>query len=474
MAVTTRTRRVTPPPAQGATTASSKAVAETLVRFRAIRGPVPVLPAALVAASAALEAEEALRTDAPHTRDGRRSNPLPVYWAGAGTPRDAALATWRAAIAASAAGDRTVDWRALRLDRRDGALYRAGGQGLAVTEHALGQLLTIVGPCYPRALTTVTSAAPYVAAAALAEHVAASSRGAADPVVVRLGRLNNEPMVRAVVTPRHSLAAFDDLALARVLEGALPADARVGVSRAALGRETRGWAYVPGPAQTGLDLSVHWRNSETGEARLAFRAGVRIRALDVHLVSGATVSVEVAAATGGTERNHTLPTVGTEPLATAHPGAGIRPGVLLTDAQRERIADDRMRASYEGAVAAAEALAAAWAVALTSYPDGVAPQGAFMLEVLEDLMRERGLVPADADLQGLRKVLTDDARLQGLPRYSAAHVAAGFAVLAVSRDAEGNPRTWEEAERLQRLAGRWAMAGWDAKAHQRLRGNEEV
>lgn len=472
-AVTTRARRTASPAApQGLTPESGPAVQATLAAARALLTAMPASPVLLDALHAALSREEALRASPLLTVDGRRANPLPLRWYGRGQPMGEAFERWAQEIRASTAGDVTVDWRALRLDRRDGALFRAGGAGLPATEHALGQLLGVVGPAYGRALPAVVSAMPAAAGVAWVQHVAAAKRGVADPVVLRLGRTaTGERVVRAAVTPRHSLAAFDDAALAATLLPLVPADAEVGLVRSALGVETRGWASMRGPDKT-VDLTVHWRNSETGQARLGFRGGVCIRALDAHVVGR---PVEVASEDGATERNHTLPTVATVALQRAYPGLNLPSSGLLSDEHRAGIARERMRASFEGATAASEALASAWAVALTSFPGGrtsAPPRGEHHVAVVMDALEEAGLAPATELREAFVKVLTDEQRLTALPYLSAAHVAGVYAVLASRADREGVTVTWEEAERLQRIAGRWAMAGWDAKAHAALARGE--
>lgn len=454
-------------------------------------------------------------------RDGLQRDPRGLEYVGVeGARLNEVLADLERAVDLEDCRDVRADWTTLRLDRRDGYLYResrtagealTGGPAIAVTDHSIGQLvgvLTAGGTGWRSTSAAFGGVSPSVRALLLLELQATAKRERSENVVVRTALrqieesdgvrfgapsyvMRSERVARAVVTPRHSGAAFDDRNLARVLRSVASGDSRATFLRAELGTESRGWVEVGEKgAHKGLSLAVTFRNSETGQARLSFRGSARISALDAVIVAHRAAYVEevtLTTAGGAAERNHTLPTLLTRELSTAHPtmpSARFRTGTKLTTADREIIAADRMTASFAQATEASLQLAAAWAVALTDFAPGFVAElfsgtdAATQAEVLLDMCEEFG-ISLGKDRAALAKVLTDDARLAALSHGSAAHVAACYAVLAAQRttvEVDGKTVTsalpWAEAERLQQAAGRWVACGWDRKAHRAALGEE--
>lgn len=463
--------------------------------------------------AASQELDESTRANRPMASDQLVANPAPLlYQPSERQTREQAVAAWVAQYTREVLPDAMgVAWSQVRLDRRDGAMFRPGRKGLPVTRHALGQLFGLLGSA--RGVSTAAQhVPPYTRASLLLDAVAGCDRSATDPsdtLVVRtyaqreltsptgqVLRPAREAVVRAVLSARHAGTYYDDPVLARLVTRHTPANAPVYVRRAEGGVETRGWALTR--ERAGLQLGVSFRSSETGQARLSFRAVASIRCVDAVLTAARSVgiaegeSVQVARAVSSSERNHTLPTVSTEPLREAY-GVNTYPGGKLTPSERQSIADQRLDDSWRVALADAEALADQWEDALAAFPTGGAltDADAESVAVLLDLMEEHGLAPAAEDREAFEKLLANETRLSQLPRLSAAHIAAAYAVLASSaaseflRDEKGEvvkkdgkpetklvPRSWDDAARLQATAGRWVAAGWDLAAHRKL-GHEE-
>jgi len=460
----------------------------------------------------ALKTDCATRTSPLLGRDGLTANSLPLMWTpGRGRTFETVAAAIRQQIAdertaetdvaGNPTSDSTVQWQTLRLHHLDGAMMRLGGAGVPVTEHALGQAVSALtaGGTGPRSgAANLAWQSTMARAIVWLELLATAKRDPTQPLLVRTGyrlrqglRFNNAParerVIRAVMTSRSSGIHFDDPALLRVLESVTPAGNFALFERAALGTESRFRVEVADRlTKGGLDLSVSGRNSETGEARLAFAASARIRALDAVVVAHRGVAVldeadvELASSRGSSERNHTLPTISTAALRETY-GLKGNNGDRLTEPQRASIAAQRMAASFKAASEAAVELGRQWDVALKTFAPGCDAFGASGLtaevqaQVVLDLCEEHGMV-LGADRAGIEQVLIDDSRLMSLPHGSAAHMAAAFAVLAARGTAtvsevEGKkvttfaPRAWGEAHRLQQVAGRWVACGWDRKAH---------
>ncbi len=120
-----------------------------------------------------------------------------------------------------------------------------------------------------------------------------------------------------------------------------------------------------------------------------------------------------------------------------------------------------MRTKIRNVLVKGEAISDAWVRALEDFgPINVAELNvedvAVAWEVLADAIEERTGFEGD-DRKEFLAVLTDEKRLEGgaeLPRGSAAHIAAVFAVMG--RRAE----TMDAGKRLQEIAGKWLMDGW--------------
>lgn len=463
--------------------------------------------------AASQELDESTRANPPMAGDQLVTNPAPLlYVPSERQTREQAVAAWVTQYTREVLTDATgVAWQQVRLDRRDGALFRPGRKGLPVTRHAMGQLFGLLGSA--RGVSTAAQhVPPYTRASLLLDAVAGCDRSATDPsdtLVVRTYRQQaitgptgqvlrpaREAVVRAVLSARHAGTYYDDPVLARLVSRHTPANAPVYVRRAEGGVETRGWALTR--ERAGLQLGVSFRSSETGQARLSFRALASIRCVDAVLTAARSVgiaegeSVQVARAASSSERNHTLPTVSTEPLRETY-GVNTYPGGKLTSAERQSIADQRLDDSWRVALSDAETLADQWEQALKAFPSGFGPgvDGSDAVDVVLDLIEETTALPVE-DRLGLRTVLANDTRLTQLPRLSAAHVAAAYAVLASSpaqevlRDEKGEPvkvknvvqtkpvtRSWDDAARLQAIAGRWVACAWNRDAHRKMGGDEE-
>lgn len=428
-------------------------------------------------------------------RDGLLPDPAGLVWYGLGRGSPSwgeALQQWGVQRRAAQAHDTVVDWRTLRLDPRDGALWRLGGKGnaLPLTQHALGQLVGVLrSEGSARGLAGLLEwLSPGGRAEVLAEVMAASRRGPRDPLVVRTACMPASRVgvptltreVRAIVTPRHAGAHFDDGVLAGRLAVLASAESAGAVYRAPHATETRGWVELDRTGE-GLRRVVSFRNSETGQARLGFWGSARIVAVDGLMVSPGAALVEVGVLDAGDkhERNHTLPTVGTPQL---HEMYGVPSSGKLTEEHRRSIAEQRIDASYRAATERATALRVAWTEALVAYPAGLSPSAhasespEARADVLLDLLLGEGLL-LDTTREALRAVLVDEKRLSNLPWGSAAYLAAAYAVLAQrgTVDEKTGQRlhvAWSDAHQLQVVAGRWVLARWNLREHRRLAGVE--
>ena len=371
-----------------------------------------------------------------------------------------ARALWLAQIGGEQLQDFKVpEWRALCIDPRDGAIVRGKG-GLAYTPHAMGQLYGLLlqkNREKPSGVWGVDSwHHPEAFALDFDDCVMRSKRPGEDEMVFRtfVDPVSGERALRAAVSGRHSGHLLDDLAvisrLDRFLSDKLPAVYGRGIN------ETHGYAYLANEGP--LVASLHWRNSETGCARIGFTGGVVLRFLDSVVLQGRmgvgidpeevdtitdTRAVTLVDDRTRTARNHTV----------ARKGQG---GRYLTEAERQAIANERIDHDMALAVHTAGQMVEQWKLAIAAFPDGMnaeAAKASLPMEVLADLVEEtRGL--GKDDKPALLKILTDEKRLAEVPHGSAAHIAAAFAVLA-ARSTSG-----DEARRLQTLAGDWLMDGW--------------
>lgn len=487
-----------------------------LSKVREVRRTPTMLPEAAFATvdsvQQLLRADENTRVGGLLGRDGLTEDTNDLLWSQSrGAAFSTVRTTWLQQIAAErvneVTSDAAVDFRALRIDRRDGAMFRPGGGGAPYTEHALQQLLglcTAGGTGFRSAASALGFGSPSVRSLLLMELQATAKRSPLDLVTVRtgfrvrqgvrpVGSPERERVIRAIMTARSSGIHFDDYALQEVLGAVAAPTAAAFIARSQLGTETRGWVQVSDRREkNGLECSVTFRNSETGQARLGFRASARIAALDAVVVAHRGVAVvderdvELSTSRGASERNHTLPTIATSDLIAEYKLTNVRPGDKLTEDHRASIAAQRMTASFTTASAAAFELSAQWDIALKTFAPGTesmfAPAGKTNLDpkvaaqVILDLCEENGMMLGE-DRAALGAILIDDARLMQLPHGSAAHVAAAFACIAArgtatkGTDASGKevttfePLPWKEAQRLQEVAGRWVACGWDKKAH---------
>lgn len=377
---------------------------------------------------------------------------------------------------------------ALAIDPRDGAWIRGGPGGLAYLPAAVQQAVALMLQGVPkeRNVANVMHFECRPPARSLLWEDLREKSKRRKPARFRLYRHRETGLrtVRAVLSERYPVGFFDDAQLipllAEVADPALPArftrgvfESRAqvvlgGVAHRHLLQQGQGNLRLPFACLDGTHGAralLHVRNSETGDGRLGFWAGLRLDVLDevVGVRRGGGIAAEdvattertvtVATAGGSTERNHTLP------------------WARWTPEERKAEAERRIRESRDEAIRSTVLLAAAWTVALEDYRQGYAPEGgrdSMTVEVLLDLLEEGGHLGAlDAgEREKLRALMQDDKRLPRLSVGSAAYMAGAFALLA--RDA----KTQEEADRWQEAAGRWVEEGWRGEGtgvqHRRL------
>lgn len=340
------------------------------------------------------------------------------------------------------------------LRSTDGAFMRkTGGEPLAFQPGAWSQFISALG--YGRGprggATTLAWLWPHLRSLAVAELRDRSTRPEGEGNEILL-RTHIDPhtglrALRAVLSGRHSGIHLDDRALCGAIAARIDPEAPAAISRGI--DETHGWAGLA-DSFAEARASVHFRNSETGGAQLAFSAGCYISVLDT-TVRRATMfgdeiaeerRVVLASEQGRTRRNHTLPRRNT------------------SEARRAAVARERMLGDFDKASAAARELARAWLTARADVsPMGpIAPAGldrAACAEVLADGIEEHSRIRLTAeDRARIVAVLTSEDRLEDLPWGTSAHVAGAFACAA--RDA-GDV---DETLRLQHLASEWVLSGW--------------
>ena len=128
------------------------------------------------------------------------------------------------------------------------------------------------------------------------------------------------------------------------------------------------------------------------------------------------------------------------------------------EADRARIARERMVDSLTKASVEAKQLVADWHEALKAFPAGYdtlvlkvsESDGDVELhaEIMLDLIESRSNLKSE-DREALKAIIKTNDRLKQLPLFSAAHVAGAWALLAK------NTTDVDEAARLQLEAGRW-------------------
>jgi len=396
-------------------------------------------------------------------------------------------AAWAGAIAAEKHEDKTVvSPYDLSVDPRDGALCRGGG-GLAYTPHAWGQLYSLMGCPYPKNTAAADRwHSPRARALNWEDIKARGTRPREDKISPEdkaagkfecIMRTFIDPRsglraARAIVSGRHSLEAFDDVNVIAVLEemDALSRenndDPARRIKNASVTRRTdHTWASFEMAAVEGASLGFGMTNSETNSASLSFYGHVRISVIDSVLRFPATVpqdvAVQVAMRAGLSRRRHTLPRFDS------------RTGDRLSQEARTAIAASRIDDDIEKALAEAAILADRWLLAkLDISAEAAALCGAIAAAkeagddvalkectaVLGDILKSVGINVLDKDMTPqLIEMLADPSRLRELPVGSAAHMAGALAVLARSGD-----YTFDDAGKLQALAGQLVVNGWKA------------
>jgi len=334
---------------------------------------------------------------------------------------------------------------AVAVDRRD-----PSAPAYAITPHAVSQLVNVAMQkvAHPSYMShNLAWYAPRTRSMMYAEIRDRSVRGN-EPVVFRtyVSLEKNVRTIRAVVTPRHGLTAFDDRNMMNVLKSSLPENSNASVTRAAT--QTNGHVILPTATPTGCGVVrsvVYFRNSEVGAASLSFWGGAYLSVTDTVVDFSAgqishELDVTVEDDRTATRRRHTAPArFGTE--------------------EKTKIAADRMKSDIAKVTEAAKELPALWDASLKRFPEGmteetfnkVDPQTRFA--ILLDAIEEQGFGFEGDDRAKLQGVLESEERLGRIPQGSAAHVAAAYAVL-------GRETTVAEARRYQQLAGRWISEGW--------------
>lgn len=383
----------------------------------------------------------------------------------ASLPFMTALAQWRTLITDQRLFDENVSTlHNMSVDPRDGALCRGKG-GAGYTPHAWSQLVSLMRASgAPTGLGNVTRwLAPLTRHHAWTDITRTSLRPRAEEGVMRMMwvRPNGPtslaiPVMRAVVSGRHSLTHFDDLAVLLTVGNLEEKPQRARISR---GWDETHATFDLDSGQSDVGLSFYMRNSETGCAALSFSAALRIAALDAAVVMPSGEKYErvvrlAASNEASTRRRHTLP---------RKAGEG-----RVSEENRSRIAKERIGVDITTALAGARVLAARWEVAKGEVFGGLVPlckateADDYAVRVLTDAMLEAGLadvVEVEGLVKRLAKVIADDARLRKLPHGSAAHFAAALAVVADDGTSTG-ARSWDDVVATQKLSGQVLMNGW--------------
>ena len=358
----------------------------------------------------------------------------PATYARYSEPVSEAVAAWRAHIEAERLVDIPVDTlHNFTVDIGDGALCRGGG-GLAYTPHAWAQLIGLYrAKDIPNNAANVTRwLSPTARSFAFADIVTKAKRKATEKAVLRtfIDRSTGVRALRAVVSARHSLAEFDDSALASVLADVAEHGSTLRVSRS--------WDMTQGLLDLskdgdGAELGLYFENSETGCASLAMRGSVRITVLDAHLVMPAgeryARALTVASAGESTRRRHTLPRT-----------------------NRTSVARERIESDVERALADAALVAAAWAKArVTKLPFAEYACGA---DVLGDYLMER--FPQDVErVKATVETLKDPSTSLHTPMGTVAYLAAAAAASA------HRVYSWGDVMNAQTFACRVLLHGLD-------------
>jgi hypothetical protein len=349
----------------------------------------------------------------------------------------------------------------LSVDHRDGALVRGQG-GACYTPHAWSQLVSLMRA--QGAPAGVANAlrwlSPLTRHHGWADVVRTSQRPRTEEGILRMFRARTpngsmNPAIRAVVSGRHSLKHFDDAAVLKVISELDETPVRARVSR--------GWDVTHGSfdldaGNADVALSFYLQNSETGCASLSFSAALRLAVLDATVVmpSGERYEriVRLAAENSATtRRRHTLPRYSSSS------------GNRISEERRGEIAQQRIAADIEVALAGSRVLAERWEKARGEVFAALVPlckatvADDFAVRVLADALQEAGVPAGDEPelVKALAAVIADDARLRSLPHGSAAHFAAALAIVAADTREK---RSWEDTLRIQRMSGEVLMNGW--------------
>lgn len=340
----------------------------------------------------------------------------------------------------------------IRLRETDGAFLRTtNGEPLAYTQRAFAQLINLLLqeiPTKPRAAPEPYRWLETPVRSQVLESIKRRSRRGEGEGFEMLLRTYVDPALevralRAVVSGRHSGIHFDDLALSHVLERMLPTAAPAYVHRDT--DATRGYAVLDEKGEA--RATIGWSNSETGAASLAFSGGCWIETLDAVIRDGAVVvsadgevleaGVRVANTSDRTKRAHTLPRK------------------RRSEAERARIAADRMSRDVAKATDRSRELCRAWDRAIRTFAPGFLIQTTedrpAAVAVVMDLIEENTKGFSDKDRAELEKIFYAPERLKLIPFASAAYIAGAWAVLASKQT------SWDEADRMQAEAARWVM-----------------
>lgn len=390
-----------------------------------------------------------------------------------------ALAAWLTEIEREQCADHQETVALLGLSPVDGALtgdrnnYRTAAH-YAINEHAFGQLVNLLSqklkgdkarvPYMPQNLGFYS---PRTRSQMFGELRDRTKREA--PVILRtaMDYARGARYVRAAVTPRHGLTAFDDRNLILALGSLLPEYASLSFSRGPA--RTFATVRMNHPIATGcgtVDAAIHVRNSETCQSRLTFSAGLHIGVIDSTVDFEASeiaheMEIDISEIGESRRRNHTAPArFGREQHdATAR----ARMKLDLLGGVDVRFPEGDRRHVVKGVVTIAKEMPAAWEAALSrfctiaGFSEAVFVQAdpAVRGEILLDAIEEHGGGFADTDdRKALAEVIKAEERLGRLPLGSAAHVAAAYAVCA--RVATSTVA----AKRFSQLAGQWILNGW--------------
>lgn len=375
-----------------------------------------------------------------------------------------ALTRWRTAIAEQRLFDEPVSTlHDLSVDPRDGALCRGKG-GAGYTPHAWSQLVSLMRAAgAPAGLGNVSRwLAPLTRHYAWSDITRTSLRPRAEEGVMRMmwvepaaGSLRI-PVMRAVVSGRHSLTHFDDLAVLMTVGNLDEEPNRARISR---GWDETHATFDLEAGDSDVALSFYMRNSETGCASLSFASALRLAVLDATVVMPDGEKFDrvvrlAAEASATTRRRHTLP---------RKAGAG-----RVSETQRAAVARERIGEDIDKALAGSRVLATRWETAKAEVWSGLVQlckattADDYAVEVLRDTLLDAGLKDV-VEVEGLCKrlatVIAEDSRLRSLPHGSAAHFAAALAVVAEDGTKTG-ARSWADVVTTQKLSGQVLMNGW--------------